>query len=202
MSIKLRQVTAVELAAMVSQGFQNVAIKIAHEKAPKNIGNFYDVLEFSNYIDNEMIIAVTNVRKVNNDNEVYYAFDFDATMFEEHNKQYERAQFCSDKSSDNLLTSREKAKESNTPFSMKEEDLHFSSKEIFYLVENASDFFTYATDAEVEAELFQVKYLVAEAKDNEEIKNLVNLGYFAKKQHLGTITETEKRVYLTLLSKQ
>lgn len=202
MSIKLRQVTAVELAAMVSQGFQNVAVKIAHERAPKNIGNFYEVLEFTNYIDNEMMISVTNVRKVDNGDEVYYAFDFDATMFESHNKQHERAQFRSDKNSDVLLTSREKAKESNVPFSMKEEDLHFSSKEIFYLVENASDFFTYATDVEIEAELLQVKYLVAESKDNTLVKNLTYIGYFAKKQHLGTITETEKRVYLTLLSKQ
>lgn len=199
MSIKLRQVTTAELAAMVNQGFQNVAVKIAHERAPKNVGNFFEVLEFSNYIDNEMIISVTNARKIDGDD---FSFDFDATMFEEYNKQHERAQFRSNKNPDNFLTSREKTKESNTPFSMKEEDLHFSSKEIFYLVENASDFFTYATDVEIEAELLQVKYLVAESKDNTLVKDLTYIGYFAKKQHLGTITETEKRVYLTLLSKQ
>lgn len=202
MSFKLRQVTAVELAAMVSQGFENVVVKIAHEKAPKNIGNFHEVLEFSNYIDNEMIIAVTNVEKINSDDGPFYAFDFDATMFEGHNKQYERAQFTSDKNSDHLLTSREKAKESQTPFSMTEESLYFNPDDIFYLVENYSDFLTYSTDAEVEEAILPIKMMIAETENNEEIKNLVNIGYFAKKQHLGTLTDTEKRVYRTLLAKQ
>lgn len=201
MNLKLHPIHAVDLAHLVSSSAGPVVVKIADEKAPNNIGNFCDVLDFANYIDNHMLVVVTTVKKVTDGEDVNYAFDFDASMFETYNKPFERAQFYSNKNNQVLLTARQKAEENGKPFSMKEEELYFPENEIFYLVENASEFFDYATQLEIEETLLQVKQLVADAKDNSEIRDLVNLGYFARKTHLGTITEIEKRVYRTLLSK-
>lgn len=198
---KLRLVTAAELMAIVNQGTPNVTVKVAHERAHKHIGNFYGVLELSSYLDNEMLTTVTSVSKKKDGDSFTYGFTFDASPFEKHNLPYERAQFYSVKNHDVLLTAREVAKEAGEPFSMVDE-LFFDESESFYLVENHQDFLDYATEEELEKALLEVKYFVADAKDNESINKLVQLGFFARKTHLGTITEIEKRVYHSLLSKQ
>lgn len=199
---KLRLVTAAELMAIVNQGTPNVTVKVGNERARKNIGNFADVLEFSNYLDNEMLTTVTSASKKLEDGTIWYGFTFDSSLFEKTNLPHERAQFFSKKNSEITVTARELAEETGKPFSMVEDELIFNENEFFYLVENAHDFFDYATDEELEKALFEVKSFVADAKDKESINNLVQLGFFARKTHLGTITEIEKRVYHSLLSKQ
>lgn len=199
---KLRLVTAAELMVIVNQGAPNVTVKVAHERARKNIGNFSDVLEFSNYLDNEMLTTVTSVSKKLEDGIMWYGFTFDSSLFEKNNLQHERSQFWSKKNPDITVTARELAVETGKPFTMVEDELFFDENAFFYLVENAHDFFDYPTDEELEKALLEVKYFVTEAKDSESINNLIQLGYFARKTHLGTITEIEKRVYHLLLSKQ
>jgi hypothetical protein len=199
---KLRLVTAAELMVIANQGTQNVTVKVAHERAPKDIGNFSAALDFANYLDNEMLANVTSVSKRNEGGTILYGFTFDASPFESHNKPHERSQFWSSKKANTPITAREIAEEQGVPFSMVEDELLFDENESFYLVENAQDFCDYATKEEIEKSLLDVKLFVAEEKDSTNINNLVQLGYFARKSHLGTITETEKGVYRFLLSKQ
>lgn len=137
---KLRLVTAAELMVIANQGTQNVTVKVAHERAPKNLGNFSDALEFANYLDNEMLANVVSVTKRKEGDTTLYGFTFDASPFESHNKPYERSQFWSAKKDNTLMTAREIAEEQKIPFSMLEDELLFDEKESFYLVENAQDF--------------------------------------------------------------
>lgn len=199
-NVKGRFVSAQELMTMVNSGQKNVVVKIAHEKAPGNRGNFRDVLEFSEYLDNEMMILVTAAKQDPNDKDVFI-FDFDAAPFETHNVQYEKAVFYSTIDHNVMLTSRESAKEIMKDFSMKEKELAFVSSEEFFVVENPEDFYDFAMAEDMESALLDVTTFVANQQDNVEVNKLVQIGYFAKKIHLGTATEIEKRVYRTLLAK-
>lgn len=199
-NVKGRFVSAQELMTMVNSGQENVVVKIAHAKAPGNRGNFRDVLEFSEYLDNEMMILVTAAKQDPNDKDVFI-FDFDASPFESHNIQYEKPVFYSVHDHNIMLTSRESAKEVMKPFSMVEKELGFASSDEFFVVENPDDFYDYAMPDQMESALLDVTTFVANQQDNVEVNKLVQIGYFAKKIHLGTATEIEKRVYRTLLAK-
>lgn len=80
-----------------------------------------------------------------------------------------------------------------------EDSAGFGEDESFYILLEHKNFLDKASAEEIETLNQEVKEFVANLKNTSDISEMVTIGYLAAKIHAKEATETEKRIFRTLL---